>query len=97
MSSYTDIMDAISSNFSTNLDRKSINRLVKMQISDMRGWTSESQNLVGESAMSTNCYSIPSMNLYIMKQNPDSVKSASDKIKDFLKGTDSKEQDKKEQ
>lgn len=85
MLSYTNILDAVSANFSTNLDRKSISRLVKMQLNDMRGWSSESQNLVGESAMSTKCYSIPKMNLYIMKQNPDSVKKNSDKIKEFMK------------
>ena len=83
--SYTDILDAISANFSTNLDRKSISRLVKMQLNDMRGWDTESQNLVGTSAMSTKCYSIPKMNLYIMKPDESSVKKNSDKIKEFLK------------
>ena len=82
---YTDILDAISKSFVTNLDTKSINRLVKMQLSDMRGWDIESQNLVGYSATSKNCYSIPKMNLYVMKQNPDSVKQASEKIKEFMK------------
>ena len=91
LTNYSNIMDVVSSNFSTNLDRKSINRLVKLQLSDMRGWTSEKQNLVGESGMSTKCYSIPNMNLYVMKQNPDSVKAASDKIKSFLGQTISKE------
>lgn len=84
LANYTDILDAISANFSTNLDGKSISRLVKMQLSDMRGWTSESQNLVGESSMSKNCYSIPNMNLYVMKQNPESVKENSEKIAAFL-------------
>ena len=84
LASYTDILDAISANFSTNLDRKSISRLVKAQLSDMRGWSSESQNLVGESAMSTKCYSLPGWNLYIMKQDAKSVKKASDKIKEFM-------------
>ena len=85
MASYTNILDTISANFATNLDRKSISRLVKAQLSDMRGWTSESQNLVGYSATSKTCYSLPGWNLYVMKQNPDSVKAASDKIKEFMK------------
>ena len=55
-----------------------------MQLSDMRGWSSESQNLVGYSDMSTTCYSLPGWNLYVMKQNPDSVKAASNKIKEFM-------------
>ncbi len=85
MSSYTDILNTISANFATNLDRKSISRLVKMQLSDMRGWISESQNLTGFSDMSTKCYSLPGWNLYVMKQDSDSVKKASEKIKEFMK------------
>ena len=84
LSKYTDILESISSNFSTNLDRKSISRIVKMQLSDMQGWTSESQNLVGFSDMSTNCYSLKGWNLYVMKQDPASVKKNSEKIKEFL-------------
>ena len=84
MSRYTDILDAVSANFSTSLDRKSISRLVKMQLNDMRGWKSVSQNLVGDSSTSTKCYSIPNMSLYIMKPNLDSVKENSEQIKNFL-------------
>lgn len=85
ISKYTDLLDAISSSFATNLDNKSITRLVKMQLNDMRGWDIESQNLVGYSATSKSCYSIPKMNLYIMKQDEESVKTASEKIKIFTK------------
>ncbi len=85
LSKYADIMDALSSSFATNLDRQSISRLVKMQLSDMRGWSSESQNLTGFSDSSTTCYSIPKYNLYIMRQDPASIKKNSDKIKEFLK------------
>ena len=82
---YTDILDAISTSFSTSLDSKSINRIVKAQLNDMRGWELESQNLVGIDGSSSNCYSIPNINLYVMKQNPESVNAASKKIKDFIK------------
>ncbi len=83
IANYTDILDALGNSFSTSLDTKSINRIVKMQLSDMRGWTTESQNLVGTSAMSS-CYSMPKYNLYVMKQDPESVKTAGDKIRDFI-------------
>ena len=84
LSSYTDILESVSKNFSTSLDRKSISRIVKAQLSDMRGWTSESQNLVGFSATSKNCFSLKGWDLYVMKQDPKSVKANSDKIKEFL-------------
>ena len=85
VSNYTKLLDAVSSSFATSLDTKSINRLVKMQLSDMRGWDIESQNLVGISGMSTKCYSIPNLNLYVMKQDASSVNKASEKIKEFMK------------
>ena len=84
IANYTDILDAVSESFSTNLDSKSINRIVKMQLNDMKGWTSESQNLVGNSAMGS-CYSMPKYNLYIMKQDPESVKTAGNKIREFIR------------
>ena len=97
LNNYTDILEAISENFSTNLDRKSISRIVKMQISDMRGWSSDSQNLVGFSDMSTNCYSLKGWNLYVMKQDPKSVKASSDKIKEFMGLKVEKEEETKEE
>lgn len=84
ISNYTDILDAVSSSFSTSLDSKSINRIVKSQLNDMRGWDVESQNLVGTDSSSTTCYSIPNINLYVMKQDPESVSAASKRIKEFL-------------
>ena len=94
ISNYTDILDAISSSFSTSLDTKSINRIVKIQLNDMKSWTVEKQNLVGSDAMGS-CYSMPKYNLYVMKQDPESVKAASDKIKEFM--GEKVEEDKKEE
>lgn len=84
LGNYNDILAAVGESFKTSLDTQSIQRLVKMQLSNMRGWTSESQNLVGFSDMSTKCYSLPGWNLYVMKQDPESVKKSSDKIKEFM-------------
>ena len=80
---YTDILSAISKSFSTNLDDKSIKKIVKLQINNMSGWTIESQNLVGYDAMGS-CYSMPKFNLYIMKQNQDSIMNAKSKIDEFF-------------
>ena len=80
---YSDILDSVKKNFSTNLDTKSINRLVKMQLNDMRGWNIESQNLVGTGA-SKKTYTFPKMNLYVMERNEESVNKASAKIKEFF-------------
>ena len=78
---YTDILDSVKKSFSTNLDTKSINRLVKMQLNDMRGWDIESQNLVGSGSLEKT-YTFPNMKLYVMKRNEESVQKAKDKIKE---------------
>lgn len=79
---YTDILESVKKSFATNMDTKSINRLVKMQLNDMRGWEIESQNLVGSGA-NKKTYTFPKMNLYVMEQNEKSVNDAKNKIIDF--------------
>ncbi len=83
LSNYPSILDAISKYFSTNLDQKSIQRIVKSQLNNMTGWTIEKQNLVGTDGMGS-CYSMPKYELYVMKQDAESVKTNSDKIKEFI-------------
>lgn len=83
IANYMGLLDAISANFSTNLDTKSISRLVKLQLNDMPKWEIASQNLTGFDG-SAKCYSIPSMNLYVMRQDENSVLKVQNKLKDFL-------------
>ena len=51
----------------------------------MSSWTIESQNLVGTDSSSTNTYTFPGLNLYVMKQDSESIANASKKIKENLK------------
>jgi len=81
---YSKILESVSSNFSTNLDKESIARLVKMQLNDMRGWQIENQNLIGTDFFTTNTYTFPNIELYTMKQDTNSVTEASNKIKQIL-------------
>lgn len=84
ITNYTDILDSVSENFSTNLDTKSINKLVRMQLSNMSGWDIESQNLIGTDLYTKNTYTFPDFNLYVMKQDENSVSSAKEKISEYL-------------
>ena len=68
-----------------NLDDKSIKKIVKLQIDKMPSWTTESQNLEGTGDTGS-CYSMPKYSLYIMRQDPTSVETASNKIKAFING-----------
>jgi len=81
---YSKILDSVSSSFATNLDSKTISRLVKMQINDMSSWNIEMQNLVGSDLYTTNTFTFPGLNLYVMEQSEDSVNSARNKIKEFI-------------
>lgn len=83
ISSYDRILDTLSEKLDTNMPSKDISRLVKMQLNDMRGWTIESQNAVGTSQMGPT-YTFPTLNLYTMLPDEDSVNSLKAKIKEYL-------------
>lgn len=83
ISSYDRILDSVSDNLDTNMPSKDISRLVKMQLNDMRGWTIESQNAVGTGQMGPT-YTFPTLNLYTMLPDKDSVNSLKLKINEYL-------------
>lgn len=85
ITNFSKILDSVSENFVTNMDTKSINRFVKMQLNDMRGWNIETNNLVGTDLYTTNTYTFQGTELYVMKQDKMSVESAKEKIKGYLK------------
>lgn len=81
VTNFTRILDSVSSSLSTNMDNKSINKFVKMQLNDMSNWSIESQNLAGRDYNSTNTYTFPGINLYVMKQDEESINKAKQNIK----------------
>lgn len=84
ITNFSQILDSVSNSFSTNMETKSINRLVKMQLNDMRGWSIETQNLVGTDLYTKNTYTFPNIELYVMKQDSNSVDEAKNKMGNFL-------------
>lgn len=84
ISKYKDILSSMEKSFATSMDTKSINRLVKMQLNDMRGWSIETQNLTGFDLYTKGTYTFPKLKLYVMKQDPNSIKKAQDKINAFF-------------
>lgn len=83
ISNYDQILNSISDNMDTNISSKDISKLVKMQLNDMRGWSVESINLTGTGQMGPT-YTFPTLSLYTMLPNEDSVNEAQTKIKDYL-------------
>lgn len=84
VTNFSRILDSVGNSFSTNMETKSINRFIKMQLNDMRGWSIESQNLIGTDLYTKETYTYPSLELYVMKQDKESVDAAKEKIKGYL-------------
>ncbi len=84
VANFTKVLDSVRSSMSTNMDSKSINKFVKMQLNDMRGWSMDSQNLTGYDYSSTNTYTFPGLALYVMKQDEESINKCKDEIKKYL-------------
>lgn len=85
ITNFSQILNSVSESLSTNMDTKSINKFVKMQLNDMSGWSFESNNLVGTDLYTTNTYTFPGTELYVMEQNKESVDFAKGKIKEYIK------------
>ena len=84
VTNFSQILDSVGNSFSTNMETKSINRFIKMQLNNMRGWSIESQNLIGTDLYTKETYTYPSLELYVMKQDKKSVDAAKEKIKGYL-------------
>lgn len=83
VTNFSQILDSVGNSFSTNMETKSINRFIKMQLNNMQGWNIESQNLIGTDLYTKNTYTYPNLELYVMKQDEESVRVAKEKIKKY--------------
>lgn len=84
VTNFSQILDSVGNSFSTNIESKNINRFIKMQLNDMRSWSIESQNLVGTDFY-TYTYTYPNLQLYVMKQDENSIDVSKNKINKYLK------------
>ena len=82
---YNSILNAVESNFQTSLTQKDMTSLVKMQLSDMSGWSIKTQSVTGTGAM-TPVYSIPHMSVYVMHPDQNSVVTAAQTIQNVMAG-----------
>ena len=66
---YSDILDSLEGMFVTDMTMNDISRLVKMQLNDMASWNIMSYSVTGEGGDSTETYSAPGEELYVMYVN----------------------------
>ncbi len=83
LSNYTAILNNISSSIQTNIGNDEISDLVKMQLSDMRGWEVSSFSVDGTGA-SEYTFSMPRQKAYVMYPNEAIVNEAVNMIKGVL-------------
>lgn len=80
ITSYNSVLDAISGAFETNMSSNDIQKLIQMQVDSMSSWSIEQISLDGTGATSTNCYSMPGYELYVMEPDESTVQTAKQKI-----------------
>lgn len=79
LTGYTDILSTIKEYFATNMKTSDIQKLIKMQLSDMSGWDIEMQGLKGTGGMES-CYSVGGAYASVVHLDENSVMEAKDRI-----------------
>lgn len=82
---YYDVMDAISDCFQTSMSADMIQRLVKMQINDMKKWNVVSYSVDGNGTKSTT-YSMPNTTAYVMVPDESTITHAKELIEQVING-----------
>lgn len=72
---YNSLLNSVSDSIITNIDQKSVTKLIKKQIKNNSGWNIESYSVTGSDAYDIT-YSTGSQSVYVMKQEKESVNSA---------------------
>ena len=75
LSNYSDIMASVEGMFSMNIPVEMIGNLMKMQLTDMAKWNIVSYAATGTDAMEE-CYSVPGMELSVIKPSNASISKA---------------------
>lgn len=80
ITNYNSILNSVSGAFETNMESGDLQKLIQMQIDDMSSWDIEQISLDGSGSTSTNCYSMPGYELYVMDPDQSTVTAAKQKI-----------------
>ncbi|WP_269477111.1 LCP family protein [Hominibacterium faecale] len=83
LTKYTQLLNAVGDEIQTNLNQKDISSLVRMQLSDLGGWSIESISITGRGTYDST-YSMGSRQLYVVIPDDASVKEAQERIEAIL-------------
>jgi LCP family protein required for cell wall assembly len=77
------ILNVMNGSFNTNISSDDIKALIKMQLSDMSSWKTESYNINGSGSL-TKTFSYPNQNLYVMIPDENTIATAKEKLSKTL-------------
>lgn len=83
LTKYTSILNALEGSFQTNISQDELSKIVKDQLNSMPSWTIKSNSLTGTGDYAST-YSMGSQELYVMRPDETSVKTATQKINEVL-------------
>jgi LCP family protein required for cell wall assembly len=83
---YDEVLNSLSSLYVTDIPSSFIKMSVKQQLSDMKSWKIEKQQVSGEGKMGVETYSMPGWKLWVMLPYESSVKKNSQNINDMING-----------
>ncbi len=83
LTKYTSILNALEGSFQTNIGQDELSKIVKDQLNTMPSWTIKSNSLTGTGDYAST-YSMGSQELYVMRPDETSVKTATQKINEVL-------------
>lgn len=85
LSNYKEVLEKVDGTFETNMSSQDIMTLIKMQLTDLKGYNMANQYLDGSGKMMTGGYSMPRSKLYYMVPNQKTVTKAKKKINQIMK------------
>ena len=83
LTKYTEILSTIENYMATNMTAKDLQKLVKMQLGNMTGWTIESSAVTGSTGSSP-CYSLGNAYASVVYPDEESVRICGEKINDIV-------------
>ncbi len=83
---YTSFLASINGSFVMSMPEKDFQAIIKHQVDTMAEWDIKDQAVSGTGMMSTNTFSMPGRNLYVMEPNQESVQNAHNKIQAMERG-----------
>ena len=86
LKNYLGVLDNLNGTFETDLSYDQLTDLVKNQTKNGTKWNVSSYSVTGTGAKSSNTYSMPGQNVYVMNPDKDMVKKGADLIDSVMSG-----------